>query len=299
MDAHRGRALRDGVLARVDRVQVAVTDRPAVAKAFARLLDAIVTAEDAVAPLAARRTTLAAGRAAIELLEPDGAGPVADHLARSGAGLFAAGFAADDLDALRHRLIERRMDFAEADGQLFLGPAATGDTGLRCVLSPLRDAPSAPGLITHLYEVTNLVPDWEAVAARYTVILDLAPDRFCPIASTEYGYRGTLTMFDPRDRLDRIEVITPYDLGKTMGRYMSKRGPCLYMCFAEAPDLALIRDRLQAHAPGQWTGPPDAAAPDTLFIHPPALGGMMMGVSRTTFGWTWSGHPDRVRPAAS
>ena len=285
------------MLARVDRVQLAVADRPAVAKAFARILDAIVTTEDAVAPLAARRTTLAAGRAAIELLEPDGAGPVADHLAANGPGLFAAGFAADDLDALRHRLIERRTDFAEADGQLFLGPAATGDSGLRCVLSPLRDAPSAPGLVTHLYEVTNLVPDWEAVAARYTLIFDLAPDRFCPIASPEYGYRGTLTMFDPRDRLDRIEVITPYDLGKTMGRYMTKRGPCLYMCFAEAPDLAVIRARLVEHAPEHWTGPTDAAAPDTLFIHPPALGGMMMGVSRTTFGWTWSGHPERVRPA--
>lgn len=297
MDARRRRGVRDGVLARVDRVQVAVADRPAVAKAFARILDAIVTTEDAVAPLAARRTTLAAGRAAIELLEPDGAGPVADHLASNGPGLFAAGFAADDLDALRHRLIERRTDFAEADGQLFLGPAATGDTGLRCVLSPLRDAPSAPGLITHLYEVTNLVPDWEAVAARYTVIFELAPEGFCPIASTEYGYRGTLTMFDPRDRLDRIEVITPYDLGKTMGRYMTKRGPCLYMCFAEAPDLALVRSRLEAHAPGQWTGPTDGV-PDTLFIHPPALGGMMMGVSRTTFGWTWSGHPDRVRPSS-
>lgn len=298
MDADDRGAVRNAVLARVDRVQLAVRDRPAVAKAFGRILDAIVTAEDAVAPLAARRTTLAAGRAAIELLEPDGAGPVADHLASTGPGLFAAGFAADDLDALRHRLIERRTDFAEADGQLFLGPRATGDTGLRCVLSPLRDAPSAPGLVTHLYEVTNLVADWEAVAARYAVIFDLAPERFCPIASTEYGYRGTLTMFDPRDRLDRIEVITPYDLGKTMGRYMTKRGPSLYMCFAEAPDLGLIRSRLEAHAPGQWTGPAEGAL-DTLFIHPPALGGMMLGVSRTTFGWTWSGHPERVRPATA
>ncbi len=284
------------MLSRVDRVQMAVPDRRAVAKAFTRLLDAIVTGEDAVAPLAARRTTLAAGHAVIELLEPDGAGPVAAHLAAVGPGLFAAGFATDDLDGLRHRLVERRADFAEADGQLFLAPAATGDAGLRCVLSPLRDAPSAPGLVTHLYEVTNLVPDWEATAARYATLFDLAPDRFCPIASEEYGYRGTLTMFDPRDRLDRIEVITPYDLGKTMGRYMGKRGPCLYMCFAEAPDLAVIRSRLEAHAPGQWTGPSGATAPDTIFVHPPALGGMMMGISRTSFGWTWSGHPERVRP---
>lgn len=283
------------MLATVDRVQLAVAERRGVAQAFARLLDAIVTSEDAVAPLAARRTTLAAGRAVIELLEPDGAGPVADHLQRAGPGLFAAGFAAYDLDALRHRLVERRTDFAEADRQLFLAPSATGDTGVRCVLSALRDTPSAPGLVTHLYEVTNLVTDWEAATAHYTALFELDAGRFCPIASAEYGYQGTLTMFDPRDRLDRIEVITPHDLGKTMGRYLTKRGPCLYMCFAEAPDLAVIRTRLETHAPGQWTGSSHAAVPDTLFIHPPALGGLMMGISRTTVGWTWSGHPERVQ----
>jgi hypothetical protein len=284
------------MLVTVDRIQLAVTDRRKAAAPFARLLDATVTSEDAVAPLAARRTTLAAGHAAIELLEPDGAGPVAAHLATTGPGLFAAGFAADDLDGLRHRLIARRTDFAEADGQLFLTPEATGGTGLRCVLSQRRDAPSAPGLITHLYEVTNLVADWEAAAADYTALFDLAPERFCPIESAEYGYRGTLTMFDPRDRLDRIEVITPFDLAKTMGRFMTKRGPSLYMCFAEAPDLAVIRDRLQAHAPSDWTGSTHATVPDTLFIHPKALAGLMMGVSRTSVGWTWSGHPERVRP---
>jgi hypothetical protein len=283
------------MLAAVDRIQLVVTDRRAAAAPFTRLLDATVAAEDAVAPLAARRTTLAAGHAAIELLEPDGAGPVADHLAAAGPGLFAAGFASRDQGALRHRLIERRTDFAEAGGQIFLAPAATGGTGLRCVLSQLRDGPMAPGLITHLYEVTNLVTDWEAAVARYTDLFDLAAERFCPIASPEYGYRGTLTMFDPRDRLDRIEVITPDDLGKSMGRFMTKRGPSLYMCFAEAPDLTAIRSRLESHAPGDWTGSTHTAVPDTLFIHPKALAGLMMGVSRTSVGWTWSGHPERVR----
>lgn len=284
------------MLSRIDRVQLAVTDRRAAARSFARLLDAIVAAEDAVAPLAARRTTLAAGRALFELLEPDGAGPVADQLAATGPGLFAGGVATPDLEALRHRLIARRVDFAEADGQLFLAPAASGDTGLRLVVSALRDQPAAPGLVSHLYEVTNLVDDWEPVARRYAQIFDLVPERFCPIASDEYGYRGTLTMFDPRDRLDRIEVITPHDRAKTMGRYLSKRGACLYMCFAEAPDLGAVRSRLLEHAPADWTGPADGLL-DTLFVHPRALAGMMMGVSRTSFGWTWSGHPERVRPA--
>ncbi|MCC6764699.1 MAG: hypothetical protein IT293_08555 [Deltaproteobacteria bacterium] len=284
------------MLSRVDRVQLAVPDRRAAALPFARLLDAAVTGEDAVAPLAARRTTLAAGRAVLELLEPDGAGPVADHLASTGPGLFAAGVATHELDALRHRFVARRVDFADADGQLFLAPAATGGTGLRCVVSALRDTPAAPGLVSHLYEVTNLVADWEDAARRIAALFDLEAERFCPITSEEYGYRGTLTMFDPRDRLDRLEVITPVDLGKTMGRFMTKRGPSLYMCFAEAPDLALVRARLREHAPHDWTGPADAPVPDTLFIHPKALGGLMMGVSRTSVGWTWSGHPERVVP---
>ena len=68
------------------------------------------------------------------------------------------------------------------------------------------------------------------------------------------------------------------------------------MCFAEAPDLAVIRTRLEEHAPGDWTGSTHATVPDTLFIHPRALAGLMMGVSRTTVGWTWSGHPERVQP---
>ena len=211
------------MLAGVDRIQLAVTDRRAAALPFTRLLDATITAEDAVATLVVRRTTLAVGHAAIELLEPDGTGPVADHLAAAGPGLFAAGFAVRDLDALRHRLIERRVDFAEADDQLFLTAAATGGTGLRCVLSPLRDGPAAPGLITHLYEVTNLVADWEAAAARYRELFDLVPEHFCPIASSEFGYRGTLTMFDPRDRLDRIECVTPHDRDKTMGRFFTRQ----------------------------------------------------------------------------
>ncbi|MEB2286007.1 MAG: hypothetical protein OZ922_15165 [Myxococcales bacterium] len=284
------------MLSRIDRIQLAVADRHAAALAFTRLLDAAVAGEDAVAPLAARRTTLAVGRAAIELLEPDGAGAVAEHLASAGPGLFAAGVASPDLEALRRRFIDRRVDFAETADQILLAPAASGGTGLRCVVSAARDLPAAPGLVSHLYEVTNLVVDWEAAARDYAELFALDPTGFCPITSEEYGYRGTLTMFAPHERLDRIEVITPFALEKTMGRYMTKRGPCLYMCFAEAPDLAIVRARLEEHAPHDWTGPAAVPAPDTLFIHPRALGGLLMGVSRTSVGWTWSGHPERVVP---
>jgi hypothetical protein len=283
------------MLERVDRIQLAVTDRDAVAAAFARLLGAEVLREDAVAPLAARRCVLQLGASEIELLAPDGAGPVADHLDRSGPGLFAAGFSSARLDDLRARLVERELPFAEAGDQLLLAPDATGGHGLRCVISPPAAAGATTGPVSFLYEVTNLVGDASAVAADYAALFALDQALFCPIDSAEFGYRGVLTLFAPETRLDRIECITPYDVAKTMGRFMQKRGESLYMCFAEAPDLAAIVPRLEEHAAHDWS--PSGSGRDTLFIHPRALGGLLMGISRESVGWQWSGHPERVRPA--
>lgn len=306
----------------VDRVQLVVRERQVASERFAALLDAVVIREDAVAPLAAMRTSLRAGAAVFELLEPDGTGPLATHLERWGPGLFAAGFAVRDLAAFRSRLLARHVSFAEADGQLFLDAAATGDHGLPCVVSAYSDdlpprglansslpsagararrggAPQsavceAPALIADLYEVTNLVRDHAAAVGGYTDVFGLAADRYCAIESTQYGYRGVLTMFAPEDRLDRIECITPYDTGKTMGRFMERRGEGLYMAFAEAPDLAPIRVRLERECPHDWTGVPGRTGLDTIFLHPRALGGLMLGISRVSVAWSWSGQPDRV-----
>jgi hypothetical protein len=283
------------MLTGVDRVQVAVTERRRAAEPFRRLLEAEIVDVDAIAPLAARRTTLAVGTSAVELLEPDGTGAVDAHLRRVGPGLFAAGFASDRMAELRSRLVTSGISFAEAGPQLFLAPEATGDHGLRCVVSPLADRPAA-GLGSHLYEVTNLVADYAAASARYADVFGLAPERYCPIESATFGYRGVLTMFDPTTRLDRIECVTPHDAAKTMGRFMAKRGESLYMCFLEAADLQPIVSRLQAHAPDDWSPAPGGAATDTLFVHPKALAGLLLGVSRTSVAWLWSGAPERVAP---
>jgi hypothetical protein len=280
---------------RIDRIQLAVTNRAEAGERFRRLLGAETVAEDAVAPLAARRTTLALGSSELELLEPDGTGPVATHIRECGPGLFAAGLATSAVGELRARLITRTLSFAEAGEQLLLPPAATGDRGFRCVVSPLRERPTV-GLASHLYEVTNLVADWANASACYTEILGLVAERFCPIESATFGYRGVLTMFDPATRLDRIECITPYDATKTMGRFMARRGPSLYMGFIEAPDLRPIIARAEEHAPRDWSAAPGGAPTDTLFLHPNALSGLLLGVSRTSVGWNWSGHPERVVP---
>jgi hypothetical protein len=282
------------MLTRVDRVQVVVGDRRAVAAAYARLLDAEAVREDRVRSLAARRTVLNLGRSEVEILEPDGAGLTAEFLAQTKGGLFAAGFATADLPALRAYLQQSDVPIVEEGGQLFLSPEGLHLPGLRAVISSDREQPPA-SLVQHLYEVTLLVHDCAAAVRDAAILFGLEPAHFVPIGSLQYGYEGTLTLFHP-DHLDRIEIVTPNDPAKTMGRFFSRRGPCLYMCFAEADDLRPIRARLLEHAPKDWTGPHDATAPDSLFIHPPALGGMMLGVSRTSFAWTWSGHPERVAP---
>ena len=279
------------MLTQIDRVQLVVAARAEVAALFARLLGTAVVREDRVPVLAARRSTLRLGTSEVELLEPDGSGPVADFLAATRGGLFAAGFATPDLVALRAHLARRGVTAVEQGGQLLLTPQALGLPGLHAVISPAAERAPA-GLLRHLYEVTYLVPAVPPATATAAAVFGLDAAHFVPIRSEEFGYEGTLTLFDP-DRLDRLEIITPFDLSKTMGRFFTRRGPSLYICFAEADDLPALRDRLRAHAPQDWTGVPDGPL-DSLFIHPKALGGMMMGVSRTTFGWTWSGRPERV-----
>jgi len=280
------------MLTRVDRVQVVVANRRAVAESYQRLLAAEVVRDDRLQLLAARRTVLRLGDSEVDLLEPDGAGPAADFFSQTKGGMFAVGFATADVARLKAHLVARGVAFAEADDQLWLSQPALPLPGLRAVISAESARPPA-GLPTHLYEATLLVPDAATVAQRATTIFGLDPAHFVPIRSEQFGYDGTLTLFHPR-RLDRIEIVTPYDPAKTMGRFFAKRGPALYMCFVEADDLAPIIARLRAHAPRDWTGGADAA--DSLFIHPKALGGMMIGVSRTTVAWTWSGHPDWVTP---
>jgi hypothetical protein len=274
---------------RVDRIQLAVIDRTAVARAWEDLLDASVVCEDQVKALACRRTVLAVGTSEVELLEADGAGPVHE----AGPGLFAAGFASPDPEALGSRLAERGIELARENGQIFVTPAALGGNGLRLVISPTADR-EPQGLLSRLYEVTNLVSDYRSWSARFAELFDLDESAFVPIRSDNYGYEGTLTLFRAGE-LDRVEIIHPYDRGKTMGRFHDGRGECLYMCYGETDRADEIRERARSHAPDSWTGP--AAGPvDNLFLHPRALGGVMLGISRTTFAWTWSGSPERVEP---
>ena len=161
-------------------------------------------------------------------------------------------------------------------------PVATGE-------GPGVRADPAGKAIRFVYEVTNPVADAKATTAHYARIFSLDASRFCPIESHGFGYDGTLTLFNPPDRLDRIEV-TRTNGGGAMDRFYHRRGASLYMCYIEVDDVPALAARLEANECRYALS--DEKDPDVgLFIHPSALFGMLMGVSRTNYAWTWSGRP--------
>ena len=95
------------MLKRVDRVQIAVANNNAAEKVVEEVFGGALVRRDQAAPLAAKRSTMQAGSSLIEILEPDGAGPVQDLVSKWGSGLFGAGFSVDDPGAAAHHLARR------------------------------------------------------------------------------------------------------------------------------------------------------------------------------------------------
>jgi hypothetical protein len=284
------------MLERVDRVQLVVKDRQVAARTFGEVLGAQAVREAPSGYLGAARLVLAVGSSEVELCEPTGPGPAAEHLSAQGEGLMTAGFSTHDMATLQANLERHGCRFVSEDSRLYLEPSQT--LGMRVVLSAQAARPRT-GLVSHLYEVTNtLVSDWRAAADRYTRIFGLDHSRFSPIKSDHFGYVGTLTLFNPSDRLDRIEISQVTDSKSAMGRWAAKRGDSLYMCYAEADDLRPIIERLTARG-ARFTprGSDPKTERDGLWVHPSALCGLLLGISRTTVGWEWSGQPARVARA--
>ena len=284
------------MLKRVDRIQIAVPDNAAAERTVAEVFGAELVRRDTVPPIRAKRCTMQAGTSLIELLEPDGAGPVQDFVSKWQSGLFGVGFSVDDTEAAAHQLEKSNVRFEQANGQLYLDPAAT--LGMRTVISTHHER--APvGAIKWAYEVTNVVADWKAASDRYARIFGLDASKFSPIESKDFGYTGTLTLFDPPERLDRIEIAQTMDPNLAMGRFHQRRGDSLYMFFVETDDVGAIENRLTARGSRFAAHRRDEAGLSELFIHPSAFLGVLIGVSRTEHAWTWSGDPNRARRAAA
>ena len=278
------------MLKRVDRMQLAVRDRAMAADTFREVLGAEKAREDELRIFNAKRAVVQAGESEFELLEPAGDGAVASHLERWGEGIFAAGFSTDDPGALARRMDDRGLPFGEEGGQIFIEPDQT--RGMRTVIT--RSSEREPvGLISSLYEVTNIVEDHEEAASFYADAFGLDASRFSPIKSEQWGYTGTLTLFNPPARLDRIELTQITEPSLAMGRFFARRGPSIYMCYAETDNTGAIRERLEARGSRYTAGRENGGG--NLFVHPTALHGMLMGISRANLAWTWSGRPELAR----
>ncbi|MBD3646920.1 MAG: hypothetical protein HUJ31_05580, partial [Pseudomonadales bacterium] len=236
----------------------------------------------------------------VEFLEPDGSGPVANAISRRGAHLFAAGLSTGNFDGLAAHLESAGIPATRESGQLFLNGANTGGFGLQVVIS-LEESLPAIGALDFFYETTLLVDDARSRVQQCADIFDLDTGPFVPIDSDNYGYDGTLTLFR-ENRLDRFEIITPNNPENTMGRYFKKFGEGYYMAFAESDQLVDIEQKAReaglGHTPVRPNDRPEGQTADTVFLHPPTLGGMMLGISRPTMAWSWSGQPDKVEAPA-
>jgi hypothetical protein len=111
------------------------------------------------------------------------------------------------------------------------------------------------------------------------------------------GYEGTLTLFDPPARLDRIELSQTFaDQPGTMRRFVERRGgDALNMCFIETDEFDTLKQRLlDAGATLTARGGDIATERDGMWVHPKNLHGLLLGISRGMFAWEWSGRPDLV-----
>jgi hypothetical protein len=289
------------MLTEIDRIQIATPDAAAAAEAWHRLLGAEPESNDPVHALGAKRTTLRLGSGCIEFLEPDGAGVIADALRKRGRGhLFAAGIATPSFEGVVARLRARKIELAVESGQAFFNAAPVLGVDCPLVLSPHESRPSV-GALDFLYEVTLLAGEAKQISSRLADLFVIEEKNFVPISSERFGYDGVLTLFKADD-LHRFEIITPTDETKTMGRYFARNGVSYYMCFAETADIRDIEARAAELGASVTVDRPDgrdeALPADQMWVHPPALGGVMLGLSRPSMAWKWSGHPERVQEIA-
>mgnify|MGYP000002156577 CR=1 FL=1 len=280
---------------RVDRVQIAVKSATAATESFKKLFDAEVSREERSVYLGANKTILAFGESEIELCEPDGTGLAADFIAKRGGGLMTAGLSCNEPDRLKAHIEALGFECIDDGDQFYLPPQ--DHFGMSFVISktyPRRRV----GLASFLYEVTNtLVTDWRFAAAHFAGLFQLEARNFTRIGSPNFGYEGTLTMFNKPNRLDRIELSQVVRDDVTMSRWTQKHGDSLYMCYCETDDMAALTARFR-EAGVRWTprsGNPDDE-PDGLWTDPRDMHGLLMGVSRDTAGWDWSGLPEAVDP---
>lgn len=284
------------MLKNVDRILVAVRDIDQAEKSYSNVLGATPIEDFRSDYLNATVRRMALGTTEVELCSPLGAGRVATRIEQKGEGLVCGGVTTDDLDAFTRHLDRSGIAYASADGRVYPDSVALYQLPLAVSAAPASPPARAAGPVEHLYEITMVLKtDWHEVAQHYADVLGLDRKKEVGITFDRFGYQGVLMKFQ-EERLDRIELSEAHDTAFPMGRFTAKHGDALYMCYLETDDLADIIARLDKHGCGYTRRTTTPVERDGLWIHPPALNGVLMGVSRSSLAWGWTGKPERVQP---
>ena len=276
------------MLETVDGVILAVRNAEQAIARFEELFDAAYDHDGDSAELGARVVAIRAGTDAIRLAQPTADGPVRDHVEKWGEGIIGVVFSSRDVDAVAANLKANGVE-PLTDGTAAYVPASQMH-GLHTIVVPYEKRERV-GLISFVYEVTHLVADWKAVCDFIAKAFGLDGMKFSPISSKQYGYDGMLTLFDPPNKLDRIEAVTPYGDG-AMNRFFTKRGEGPYMFYVECDDTPALKERLDG-AGARYAGGNEPTS--SIFIHPTATHGVLIGVSPKNQAWVWSGRPELAR----
>lgn len=282
------------MLTEIDRVLIASPDAEATAICWRERVKAVEVARDRVSSLSAKRITLRAGTGDVEILEPDGSGLVESELKRRGrAHLFAAGAMSADPAGVAGTARKSGANVQAHDGRQYITLTIEG-APIRFVISSEKERAKV-GLLDFFYEATVLAQNQAAAVEQIARCFALNPATFTDITSEKFGYTGVLTLFEA-GKLHRFEVITPTDMDKTMGRYYQRERASFYMAFAESAQMPAIEESAAGRniTVDRPEGRAMVLSSDQLWLHPASLGGMMLGVSRPSMAWRWSGRPELV-----
>tara|TARA_B100000029_G_scaffold516508_2_gene630402 strand:+ start:1811 stop:2620 length:810 start_codon:yes stop_codon:yes gene_type:complete len=262
----------------INTIQLVTNNNDLVCNQWQKLLSAQKVSQDTVDTLNAKRTILYAGNAKVELLEQLGDGEVAKFLSSNPrGGLFSVGLSTTNLEKFTASLDSKNISYITEKEQIYIDETLTTEGGLRVVVSTFEKN-EISGLLNRFFEVSYLVSSPDTISSELATKFRLNQANFDLTESKEFGFTGFHTYIND-SCTDDIEVIHPLDETNTMGRFFKNKGPGLYMCFAESSNMNEIRSRANEILPGGWIGSTDEnTIPESAFLHPKLLGGVMVGV---------------------
>ena len=260
------------MLERTDRLALAVPDVDAAISTYARIFDCTVVDDRRDVEAGARRVTLQWGQDQLELLEPQGPGPVLDFLQRERSGIFAGGFSLADPAALANRLEDKGIKVHQQEADRFI-VFPDDFHGIGIILSRRVDRDRV-GLSDKIWQITYAGPGLTQELDRCTDLFDLATRFTNQYTSEQFGYDGAITWFDARDGglLDSLEYLEPTDPHKAVARFVKRNGSGIYMASIETDEVEQIKARIERAGPG-WSGTEFGG-----FIHPRRLHGLLIAL---------------------